>query len=102
MNKYDRNANHKRVLIKRAKKLKCFGPIEELPLPTRMALSSTGSLRVGRRSIGERKTHFGKSSGKRYYGHFSGFTSYRGAKCDLLERAIIQNHKEYNKQSEYE
>ena len=86
MNKLERIQAGKKVTSKRAKALGWKAPFDSLPKQTRIALSSTGSIRVSKRS--DRK-EFGKTTKKRYYGHFSGRSQKAITKRDLIERAKI-------------
>ncbi len=50
-------------------------PFPELPLKTQVALLSRGTIRTSSGRNGRKR--FGKSSGKRLYGHFSGYSPER-------------------------
>ncbi len=67
--KPERLAAGKRRAVRRAKDLGWVEPFDSLPLATRKALSKTGGIHLVKRDDRKR---FGKSTGKRYYGHFSG------------------------------
>lgn len=67
--KPERLAAGKRRAVRRAKALGWKEPFDSLPLATRKALSKTGEIAIPKRDDRKR---FGKSTGKRYYGHFSG------------------------------
>lgn len=67
--KPERLAAGKRRAARRAKALGWKEPFDSLPLETRKALSKTGGIHLVKRDDRKR---FGKSTGKRHYGHFSG------------------------------
>ena len=63
---------------------------EEIPTVRAKAIRS-GGYRISQRD--DRK-HFGASTGKRYYGHFSGASHTHLSNRDLRERAEIRSHKD--------
>jgi hypothetical protein len=73
-------------------------PFHELPEATRQAFLGDGEIRISQRDTRKR---FGKSSGKRLYGHFSGYCQSHMTRQDYLERcsarealAVMQGDKE--------
>lgn len=72
--KPERLAAGKRRVARRAKALGWKAPLDSLPLATRKALANTGEIHLIKR---DDKKRFGKTTGKRYYGHFSGMNGIR-------------------------
>lgn len=91
MNKHQRVLNEQRVRSARAKRIGWRSPFESLPAATRIALATTGGIRISGRS--ERK-RFGKSTGKSCYGHFSGRSNRHGTRRDHQERAELREQTE--------
>lgn len=86
-NKFDREQAHKKKILQRAKKLKWGSKLENIPKETIIALSTTGDIRISSRDKnGLCKKQFGKSSRKRYYGHFSGVCKKHLNHKELKER----------------
>ncbi len=84
MNKAQRIGAGKRRAAKRAKALGWRAPFAELPRETRIALSTTGGIAIPKRDDRKR---FGKTSGKRTYGHFAGHAAKHLDAQGLRERA---------------
>lgn len=93
INKLIRRLDEEKVLRRRNADLGWPNPnIEPIPVERAKALMSKG-YRISKR---DDKKRFGKSTGKRYYGHFSGdngFCKHLPAK-DLRERADYNDSKE--------
>ena len=82
MNKHERKLKGVKKMLKRA--IECgWEDLDDLPLKTKIALSNTGNIRINQR---DGRKRFGKSSGKRLYGHFSGYCQWHLDKTSMLDR----------------
>jgi hypothetical protein len=90
-NKHSRRLAADKVIQRRATALK-LGKAKDLPLKTRQALADTGNIRLPK---GSPKKSFGKSTGKRYYGHFSGMSQKGHSPKRLKERAAARDSMEF-------
>lgn len=83
MNKRERFLKGRQAAARRARKCGWTDKFENLPIETQKAFISPNNIRISRRNDRKR---FGKSSKKRYYGHFLGLSNRHLPKKDLQER----------------
>jgi hypothetical protein len=84
MNKLTRSLFGLKRAARRAIQVGWKGPFKELPPETQIALQTTGNIRPPLR---DDKKRFSKSSGKRGYGHFSGYAWSHLDRLSLIYRA---------------
>jgi hypothetical protein len=83
INKHERIELMKRRFEKLAKKLGWKSCFNDLPKETRIAIQSKSNIRLSPKNP---KKQFGKSSGKKHYGHFSGSCQTHGSKKQIKKR----------------
>ena len=88
MNKQERKTAALKVLRKKTAALG-WPTKEEIPMARAKAIRA-GGYRISKRDDRKR---FGKSTRKRYYGHFSGASHVHLGARDLRERAEIRSHE---------
>lgn len=90
MNKHERLLAGNKIAQRRAKACGWKGPLKELPFAAQLAFKTTGY----RIPLRDDRKRFGKSSGKRCYGHFGGHGHEKHLdKKSLQERAEIRSHE---------